>query len=211
MAASATKLKSSQLRRAREREILRQEILDAARRLFIREGYENVSMRRVAEKIGYSPTTIYLYFKDKSDLIFALCEESFARLVSELQSLESSVADPVEKLRKGLWAYVNFGLRNPNHYLLSFVIPHGEWEDRERHLNPEAMGMKAFAFLPKLIGECVQQGRFRPVDVREAGQALWAAVHGVTSLLITHEEFPWVEREALINRVIGSAIGGLAA
>jgi len=67
----------SKQRREREKEALRQDILDAARELFVEEGYDNVSMRRVAEKIEYSPTTIYLYFEDKASLLYAICEETF--------------------------------------------------------------------------------------------------------------------------------------
>jgi len=71
-----------QERRAREKKELRQEILDAARDLFVREGFENVSMRKIAEKIEYSPTTIYLYFQDKADLLDCICEETFEGIAS---------------------------------------------------------------------------------------------------------------------------------
>ena len=59
-------------RREREKESLRQDILDVAREMFATEGYESVSMRKIADKIEYSPTTIYLYFKDKNELFYAL-------------------------------------------------------------------------------------------------------------------------------------------
>lgn len=77
-----------QERRAREKKELRQEILDAAREMFVRDGFENVSMRKIAEKIEYSPTTIYLYFQDKADLLDCLCEETFTRLVKKQTILE---------------------------------------------------------------------------------------------------------------------------
>jgi AcrR family transcriptional regulator len=198
-------------RRQRERQLLRQEILDAARALFVREGYENVSMRKIAEKIDYSPTTIYLYFKDKEDLMFAVCEDTFSGLVRELSVVEkASRKDPVEGLKKGLRAYVDFGLRHPNHYLLSFVIPH-QHSDSARYVSPEAMGMKAFAFLPRGIAECIRQKKFRPVDVQAASQSLWAAVHGITSLLIVHRDFPWARKDVLVDTVINAALRYLKA
>ncbi|MBI3405385.1 MAG: TetR/AcrR family transcriptional regulator [Acidobacteria bacterium] len=211
MSGNVLKLKPSQKRRAREKEVLRQEILDAARRLFVREGYENVSMRRIAEKIGYSPTTIYLYFEDKSDLVFALCEETFAKLVQEMQALEKTISDPVARLKAGLHTYVDFGLRYPNHYTLTFIMPHQDFEDHEKYLSPASMGMKAFSFLGRGIAECMRQGKFRPVDVAKASQALWAAMHGVTSLLIVHRDFPWVKREELIEAVLDAALENLKA
>src|SRR5262245_7827455 len=110
-------------RRARQKQLLRQEILDAARDIFIKEGYDQLSMRRVAEKIEYSPTAIYLHFRDKQELVFSLCEETFGRLVRELESLEQA-KDPVSRLKQGLRRYVDFGLRNPQHYIATFVLPH---------------------------------------------------------------------------------------
>jgi len=211
MSATAAKARPSVERRAREREMLRREILDAARRLFVHEGYENVSMRRIAEKIGYSPTTIYLYFKDKGELIFALCEETFTRLAEQLREIENSPGDPVENLKKGLRVYVDFGLNHPQHYLLALVFPHAEWEDRARYTSPDSMGMKAFGFLGRGVETCVRQGRFRQVDVRAASQALWAAMHGVTSLLITHQQFPWVKKDDLVESVLDAAVEFLKA
>ncbi len=198
-------------RRLREKQMLRQEILDAARSLFIREGYENVSMRKIAEKIDYSPTTIYLHFKDKEELMFAVCEETFSGLVRELAAVEKSAKDPVEGLKKGLHAYIDFGLRHPNHYLLAFVLPHEHGHDSARYISPEAMGMKAFAFLPRGIQECIRRKKFRPVNVVVASQSLWAAVHGLTSLLIVHKEFPWARKEALAEAVVDAAIRFLKA
>src|SRR3974377_818614 len=111
-----------QERRARERQELRQEILAAARDLFVREGFENVSMRKIAEKIEYSPTTIYLYFNDKADLLDCLCEETFARLLRKQNQIAQTVSSPLERLRQGLRGYIEFGLKYPNDYTVTFMI-----------------------------------------------------------------------------------------
>src|ERR1035441_221066 len=84
-------------RKTRERKALREEILDAARQIFVTEGYDGVSMRRVAEKIEYSPTTIYLYFKDKSDLMYEICQETFAKLRRSLEAIQQEGGDPPSK------------------------------------------------------------------------------------------------------------------
>jgi AcrR family transcriptional regulator len=196
-----------QARRQREKQLLRQEILDAARTLFVREGYDNVSMRKIAEKIDYSPTTIYLYFEDKAALLHAVCEETFTRLVEELGAIERSARDPVEGLKKGLRKYVDFGLSHPQHYLVTFVLPH----EHGSHKGPDSLAMKAFSFLPRGIAECVRKKKFRAVDVEAAAQAMWAAVHGVTSLLIVKKEFPWAKRDALVDAVIEAAVRHLRA
>src|SRR5579885_2671118 len=91
-------------RKAREKRYLRQEILDAASELFVKEGYENVSMRRIADRIEYSPTTIYLYFKDKAELLESICKATFARLSAHLSRILEQPGDPVERLKGGLLA-----------------------------------------------------------------------------------------------------------
>jgi len=198
-------------RRLREKESLREEILAAARDIFIHEGYDGLSMRRVADKIEYSPTAIYLHFKDKSELVFSLCQESFARLNQQMQSLLKEEADPMTRLRRGLRTYVDFGLRNPWHYLVAFVVPHDHSDpgEYERYTSPESNGMQAFAVLQGSVEECARRGILKRVDADLASRTLWAAVHGITSLLLVHEKFPWGDREKLIDTVIDSMIDGL--
>jgi AcrR family transcriptional regulator len=199
-------------RRAREKAELREEILEAARELFVREGYENFSMRRLAEKIDYSPTTIYLYFKDKADLLFSLCEETFSRLVQQLETIASLATDPLEGLRAGMLAYVEFGLKNPANYLVTFVLPRPTGTaEHDRHLSPTCMGMRAFDCLRQAVAECARRGKFRKLDLEKTSQAIWAALHGVTTLLIVHPGFPWVSREDLVDQVIETTIEGLKA
>src|SRR3984893_11724751 len=110
-------------RREREKSETRDKILDAARELFISEGYEGVSMRQVAEKIEYSPTAIYVHFSDKEDLFHELCNEDFGRLAAEFQATPLS-QDPVERIKQIGRSYVEFGIRHPNHYKLMFMTPH---------------------------------------------------------------------------------------
>ncbi|HET7205640.1 MAG TPA: helix-turn-helix domain-containing protein, partial [Terriglobales bacterium] len=109
---------SASSRRRKHKEELRRFILDAAREIFVRQGYESFSMRKLAEKIEYSPGSVYLHFKSKEELFECLVEESFARLLKTLAALRNGKEwqDPVEELKKGMRAYVEFGLRNPNDY-----------------------------------------------------------------------------------------------
>ena len=86
-------------RREREREEVRRKILTAARDLFASEGYDRVTMRRIADAIEYSATTIYNHFEDKDDLVQALCQEDFDRLFQHLQET-APPADPVEAVRQ---------------------------------------------------------------------------------------------------------------
>jgi AcrR family transcriptional regulator len=197
-------------RKLRQKKFLRQEILDAASELFVKEGYENVSMRRIAEKIEYSPTTIYLYFKDKAELLEQVCQETFARLSSHLTRILTQPGDPMERLKRGLLAYVHFGLDNPHHYRATFMMPVPEGFDKEKYKQPDSPGMQTFDFLRRSVYDCIAAERFRNADPELISQALWAGVHGITSLLITHEVFPWVEKEKLISYVVDTLISGVA-
>lgn len=189
-------------RREREKSETRNKILDAARELFVTEGYERVSMRRVAEKIEYSATALYLHFADKEKLFRELCHQDYARLA---QVFRSSVAptDPIERLKQIGKIYTDFGARYPNHYKFMFMTPHPAHEfddqDREMHGNPEK---DAYAFLKWAVQQAIDAGCFRE-EVRDAevvSQTLWAAVHGVISLEIAKGCDSWVEWRPLEAR-----------
>ena len=196
-------------RRAREKEQLRHQILSVARELFVNEGYENVSMRKIADKIEYSPTTIYLYFKDKADLLDSVCKETLLSLLNTLELLKRDKSDPVEVLRKSGKAYVEFGLKYPQDYKLTFVVrPQFQ---KGLGLQEGSVGERVFDYLRAMVSECIRQERFRQVDVEITGQTLWSAVHGVTLLLIDFPDFPWTEKDKLIDTVIQTMIKGLKA
>jgi AcrR family transcriptional regulator len=200
-------------RRLREKVALREEILEAARELFVKEGYESVSMRRLAQEIEYSPTTIYLYFRDKQDLIHQLCDETFSLLIRRLKDLHLDLGDPLEGLRKAGYAYVQFGLEHPDHYRATFVIPH--CHEEMVGLTPEELeadsGMQCFNSLRMGVAECIRLGYFKPVDIETTSQAIWANLHGITSLLIGNGKFPWVDKPTLVKFTVDTMIDGLLA
>lgn len=190
-------------RRAREKSETRDKILDAARELFITHGYEGVSMRKVAEKIEYSPTAIYLHFADKEDLFHQLCQEDFGRLAAVFQSA-AMPSDAVARIQEIGRVYVEFGLQYPNHYKLMFMTPHpaGEFDDRDQEIkgNPES---DAYALLKMTVQQAVDGGMFRE-DIANTdliSQTLWAAVHGVISLQIAKcNDSAWVNWRPMEER-----------
>jgi AcrR family transcriptional regulator len=197
---------SASIRRERHRQQLRAAILDAARGLFLREGFDGFSMRKLAAAIAYSPGSIYVYFKNKEELFDYLVEESFAQLFEQRGKLGHGEGgtDPVALLKQAGRAYVEFGLENPGAYRIAFLVPR---PGPVRPWRPH----QAFEALRRLVGRCVREKRFRRVDVETASQALWAAFHGVTALLTLRPSFPWVSRDKLIKRVIDSAVDSLVA
>jgi AcrR family transcriptional regulator len=168
-------------------------------------------MRRIAEKIEYSPTTIYLYFQDKGNLLRSICDETFEKLIVRLDRIKQRATDPLDGLRARLLEYVNFGLANPQHYRVTFMTPGIEPTKMAKFEDPQNPGRRAFEHLYEGVAECVKTGKLRTVDVQTTSQALWAGVHGVTSLLIAQRGFPFVERGKLIDAVINSMVDGLRA
>ncbi|HET7208749.1 MAG TPA: TetR/AcrR family transcriptional regulator [Terriglobales bacterium] len=192
--------------RQRHKLATRDLILKAARDMFVSDGYESFSMRKLAQRIGYSPGAIYVHFRNKEEIFQSLVEQSFARLSQALSGLEDRHrdSDPVRLLKKGLYTYVEFGLRNPNDYRFAFLLqPPVQTEPYKVH--------PAFESLRYMVGRCIGEGRFREVDAETTCQALWAAIHGVTSLLIQRPTFPWVGRAKVIEQVINNAVDCLLA
>ncbi len=196
-------------RKRRQKERLRQEILDAARELFVADGYENVSMRKIAERIEYSPTTIYLHFRDKSQLLHEICELSFAKLADEIAQSRESGGTPLEVLRRGMMAYIDFGLNNPYHYDVIFISPKQMSYGEVDQTYQEPASKRAFELLSGSVYECVQAGVLGPGNPAVIAQTIWSGVHGVTSLIIKHKGFPFAERQALTKSVVDTMIRGL--
>src|SRR5262245_14832781 len=190
--------------RQRYRDVLRRAILDAAREAFVEDGYEAVSMRGLAERIGCSHGNLYLHFKDKEALFDCLVQESFDRFGDGLHKLVESARsdDSVTLVRKAGRAYVEFGVANPSVYEFAFILRRrGEERPRKPHVTYER--------LQSLVRRCMDEKRFRRMNVDAASQALWAAGHGITSLLIRRPTFAWADRDKLIGQVIDSAVDGL--
>jgi AcrR family transcriptional regulator len=193
-------------RRQRHRASLRREILDAASQLFVEEGYHRVTMRRIAERIEYSPTTIYLHFKDKNDLLQTVCEETFSQLAGKLERLQKTAGTPLGYLRDSLRTYIDFGLDHTNQYAVTFMPPvHG------LDIGPldHSIGGRAFDALRQGVRACVENGDIQAPNIDMTAQALWASVHGITSLFITMKGFPFASKAALVDHLVDMLIAGL--
>ncbi|MCC6366520.1 MAG: TetR/AcrR family transcriptional regulator [Bryobacterales bacterium] len=204
-------------RRAREKELLRSKILDAASQLFVEEGLPNVSLRKIANRIEYSPATIYLYFKDKSHLFSSLCGETFAQLKDELERLEREETDPVLCLRKGLRSYIDFGLQHPNQYVLTFNTPRHQYELEESSQDfkeTNQVALETFDCLRRALERCRKAGVLEFEDLEATSQTTWMFIHGITSLLLLQftqndPHFPWVDKERLIENGLDMILRGL--
>jgi AcrR family transcriptional regulator len=193
-------------RRERLKQEIRADIITAARDLFVTEGYVNVSMRKIADRVGCAPGTIYLHFEDKDSILSAICVETFARLSRRMEAIRNDKGDPVERLRRGGRQYILFALDHPYHYLVTFGLNGtGQFKSDEAR----RAGQESFNCMRDCVRLCVDAGRFRIDDVEQIAQSLWACLHGVVMLLISKSDFASIEQNRLIDSVLDIALEGL--
>jgi AcrR family transcriptional regulator len=193
-------------RREKQKAELRAELVEAAHKLVQEEGYEGLTIRKLAKRVGYAPMSVYSYFADKQDILFALAEDAFETLARRIEEHPSD--DPIEALQAVMTEYAAFGLGNPNEYRTVFMTektrpPEGRSFEEMHEGNP---AMKA------LIGRveaCVAAGKLQG-DARAIATMLWAVAHGTISLLITFPFYPFGDPQAFVKRMCDSSLAALS-
>jgi AcrR family transcriptional regulator len=168
-------------RKNRQKEEKKELILKTAMELFLNEGFENVSMRKIAERIEYSPASVYLYFKDKDELLHSLHIKGFEKLFSMQQEVKD-IKEPLERLKEHGKVYMKFALKNPEYYDLMFIKRGTAKKISEA--NEWYVGHRSYEFLKDNVRECMQNGLIYETDLDAATFALWSFVHGMASLII---------------------------
>lgn len=168
-------------RKEKQKADLKQQILDASIKLFSEQGYENVSIRKIADIIQYSPTTVYLYFKDKNEILFKLHELGFQKMGEYNREL-FDIKNPLIRLHKLGENYIRFGLENPEYYDLMFILPAPMDKLREDPSCNWECGDTALNGLKAVLSECIEKKLIPPGDVNTLAMAVWGMVHGLVSL-----------------------------
>jgi AcrR family transcriptional regulator len=181
-------------RRDRERTDTRQRILDAARDLFVENGYQATTMRAIADRIEFTPTAIYHHFKNKEELLHELCDQDFRSLAAAFFRI-GRIEDPVERLVRIGAAYVDFAIEHPRQYRFMFMTdrpPLSQGETARRRGDP---GLDAYGFLRESCAEAIRDGRFRSdiQDPDELAQMLWAGSHGIVGIRIAKQDKGFLE------------------
>ena len=196
-------------RQEREREEVRARILEGARELFVSEGYRNVSVRKIAERIEYSPAALYGYFPSKDDLFFALAEEGF-RLLHEFTLEIGPPRDPLDAVRQGFLRYYQFSRKYPEYFELMFV---------DRTVPRIGRDWERFTFVhqtirraTETIQSAIDAGELHgSLDAEVAFHILWAAVHGPAVAQICDRLAPDEDPDALARDTLETALAGLRA
>jgi AcrR family transcriptional regulator len=189
----------SERRRSLQREEARRVIADATEALLLEEGFERFSMRRLAERCGYTAPTIYRHFGDKQGLLDTVVEERFQLVLERIRRVQRR-PDPADTVRAILGELIRFGIENPTHYRLLSMA-------RAPAAEPPESAQKAQQELEAQLAELASQGRLALEDPGQAASFLWIVLHGFVSLRITRPEADW--SEDMPGVCIESAMRGL--
>ncbi|MBI4545332.1 MAG: TetR/AcrR family transcriptional regulator [Gemmatimonadetes bacterium] len=201
-------------RRERERENVRTRIIEAARDIVSEQGLEALSMRGIAERIEYSPATLYLYFRDKEELLRTVVVEGFERLVAGMRAEIAGLgedAGPVERYTATGRAYVCFALENTAYFRVMFELP----TCAQMECPPPDSGdtpltrEQSWGFVVGLLRSAVQQGLLSVPDVERGALVGWGLVHGLTSLFLAGHLAERVQTREDFLLLIEEAMGGL--
>jgi AcrR family transcriptional regulator len=192
----------------------REEILAAATELFLSHGYENVTTRQLAARVGLSQTGLYVYFKNKEEILEALRRATFGRLGKCLEDAVGEGARGPALLRRVLTRYIEFALENADAYQLTFMVTHASLKeharkDLARPLDEQPPGLQVFLAFREQVSRLIDAGVLKKADATVVTQALWSAAHGLATLLISHPAFPWVDHRQLIDTLVETLVQGL--
>lgn len=185
----------------------RAEILEAAERIFVEEGYEGATIRRIAEAVGVSSTALYMHFPDKRAILLEICRVAFEEMIAANHEVGALQAPPEEKIRRLLAIYADFAVRHPNAYALVYMTRPQEAAQGTEDV-AQQVGMELYELFLRPVRELAAQGRLR-YEPDAAGQVLWAGVHGLVSLWITKPWFEWGDRDRMVAVTIDSLFDGL--
>jgi len=216
LAAPSTAVASGRKKRG-EGHTRREEILLAAKELFLEEGYDATTIRRIADRVGVSAPALYLYFQDKEAMMLALCDQTFGHLIEGIREIEKTVADPLDRIRRFAQAYARFGLEHPDEYRLVFIgnnIPEsmrkiGHRMPTDDPTRPGVGGALVFSRLVAMLSQLEVSGVKLNYPPDTCAELCWMGLHGVVAALIMKPDFPWSNRETLIQGMQDIVIKGI--
>ena len=188
----------------------RAEILEAAERIFVAHGYEAATIRKIADEVGVSSTALYMHFRDKDQILLEICTGAMEELLASNREISAMPIDAVARVRMMLEAYLAFALEHPNAYRLVFCSSPVMDEIRRQHATLQ-IGQECLDRFASVIREIAAQGRLRVGDPRSVHQVLWAACHGITTLMIAKPDLDWAPPEELTQVMLDSLLHGVIA
>ena len=196
----------------------REEIIAAAKALFLEEGVRATTMRRLADRVGVSAPALYLYFKDKDAILIELCDRIFSRLLARIEEIEREPLPACQRLRRMGEAYIRFALENPDEYRIMFLetatTPEpirftGHRTDPSDLSQPGAKGGMVFSKIVQVYEAIAREGIELPHPAVTCAELSFLACHGLVAALIAEPDFPWSDRETLIRGMVDVSVQGV--
>jgi AcrR family transcriptional regulator len=186
---------------------LRAATLDTTRTLLVRDGYENLSMRKIARQVGCSVSSIYEHFAGKDQLVHALIDEGFQRWYDVVVEAAAEPGTPLQRLELHCRRYVEFGLRNPEYYEIMY-LHHPRFTDRfPRELFRRAT--RSMDVLSRLVHEAAPGAFSTPAEARIHAHVVWAILHGVVSTIIATRLDTRIDQAAYVDSSIQFAVDSI--
>lgn len=197
-------------RRQLEKEVLRKKIIDAASEILVKEGYEKLSIRKIASKIEYSPGIIYHYFNDKSEIVTLVVEEGYGKILKNISEIPVDIKNPENTIVKGLRTYIELMLETPQHFRAILMTDIESIQDKVNILEEGiSKERKSIQGLCKLVELGIEKGKFRNLDVELTAQIIWTSTHGLLSRLILEKNITKEQKERLVNHHFEIIISGI--
>ncbi len=193
---------------------LRRQILIVSRKMLLEEGFDRISMRKIARSVGCSATSIYIYFKNKDDLLHALIEEGFDMLFDSITGIPVMQpgtgvdAGPEEKLEALCREFVRFGMDNPEYYEIMFQL-------HPKHMRryPAEKFRKArknIDLMMDVLNDGHNAGLFYVPDARLVANVIVSTLHGGISLMNAGRIDVKIDRVAYVETIIRSVLAGVS-
>jgi AcrR family transcriptional regulator len=190
-------------RKEKQKLEIRKLILEASMKLFVDQGFDNVSIRKIADLIEYSPTDVYLYFKDKDEIFYDLHNIGFQKLVEANADLKD-IANPLLRLHKMGENYIHFGMSNPEYYDLMFIQNAPMDALKQMEGCGWTSGDGVINLLKDTLAECMGKGLILNEDVNTVAMSVWGMVHGLVSLAIRDRFDKLVPKEHMVPMMLRS-------
>ena len=193
-----------------KREEIRQEILGAARQLFADGGFEGVSIRRVAERIGSSPMRIYHYFRNKDALLRNIWVHIFDDIFDRIEARLQGIRGPAPRLRIFCREWVAYWVEHPSEYRVVYLTKDDSDTTEQVSIEEADASLRRFALLVEILDDGVVSGDFSPGDTRLRVEALTSAITGIAHSLVMLPNYPWPDAERLVDQLVDPFIAGIA-
>ncbi len=186
--------------------LTRDAIIDAAREMVIEVGAEGVSLRPLAAKLGVTVGALYAHVEDKQQLLHLVAADQYRRTAGHYEAIEAD--DPIDRLKEICRLYVASARENPELFRLTFTFSPVLTKDGSGELSVAAK--RSFDLAANEVARAMGQGKIRPDDHLVKSLAIWAAIHGVASFVITAHDLDITTQDRLVSTVVDNLLNGLA-